>query len=215
MHGDWVTAIAAIVGAVIGVLGALLIEYFRAERKAVRFVIDAPEDLAAALRSRGNSFELKVNGVVTQTLIAAGVTVQNTGNAVITDLTFDVGVPGVRILAQAQQVTDNLKLASAIRIDEAISPVSGWEKQPLFKISLAYFNPGETFKVTTFFDGEPTRCTVNCRLPDVKIKITTEEDVRRRTAAREELGLLVGKLTGLGSFVAIAAAAAAALLAAH
>jgi len=212
MHGDWVTAIAAIIGAIIGVAGTLIIEYFRTERKAVRFIIDTPEDLAAALRSHGSSFELKVNNVATQTLVAAGITVQNTGNVIITDFTFDVGIPGGHALAQAQPVSENMKLAGAIRIDQGVNPVRGLEHQPLFAVSLAYFNPGETFKVATFYDGDMTRCTVDCRLPGVKIKMTTQEDADRRTAAVDEATRFLAKV-GVPSGVAGLAALVTALIA--
>jgi hypothetical protein len=212
-HGDLLVAICTIAGAVIGVVGTLLVEYFRRERKAVRFVLQAPEDLAAALRSHGNSFELKVNDVATQTLIAAGVTVQNTGNVIITDLMFDVGIPGKHILAQAQAVSENKKLVAAVQIDEAVNPVLGLEEQPFFKISLPFFNPGETFKIATFYDGEITPCTIDCRLPGVKIKTATEEDVRRRIAAIEELGSFVSKTTGAGFAAGVGAGLLGALAA--
>lgn len=212
-HGDLLVAICTIAGAFIGVLGTLLVEYFRSERKALRFVVEAPEDLAAALRSHGNSFELKVNDVATQTLIAAGVTVQNTGNVIITDLAFDVGIPGKHILVQAQPVSENKKLAGAIQIDPAINPVRGLEEQPFFKIALPFFNPGEAFKIATFYDGEMTRCTVDCRLPGVRIKTTTEEDVARRANAAEELGAALGKVAGAGTVAALIGALLSAVVA--
>jgi hypothetical protein len=211
-HGDLLVAICTIAGAFIGVVGTLIIEYFRKERKSVRFAIDAPEDLAAALRSHGSSFELKVNGVSTQTLNASGVTVQNTGNVIISDLSFDVLIPGEHEIASAHASSENPKLVSAIKIDQGANVVMGHQHEPLFVATLAYFNPGETFKIMTFYDGPLTRCDVNCRLPGVKIKLSTEEDLQRRNAAIEDAGALLGKLAGAGS-VATAAAAISALIA--
>lgn len=115
-HTDWGTAIATIVGAIIGVLGTLFVEYFRAERRRIRFIVLQPEDLAKALRSHGSSFEVKINNVSTQTLIAAGIAVQNFGNVIINDLKFDIIIPGLQNIMQVQAISDNPKLASAVGI---------------------------------------------------------------------------------------------------
>jgi hypothetical protein len=207
-HGDLLVAAATILGAILGVAGAYLVEYFRKERRAVRFTLNSPEDLARALRERGNSFEVKVNDFSTQELIAAGVTVKNTGNTIVNNLAFDLVVPGPHRLALAEITTDNVKLKSAISIDfDNILP----PQDPLFKISAAFFNPGETFKITTFSDGPENRCTVACRLPEVKIKTITEEDVKRKMATFEEAATTLGKVAGLGTAATIAAAATALL----
>jgi hypothetical protein len=211
MQGDWITAVATVIGAVIGIIGTLLVEYFRKERKSILFVIDAPEDLAEALRSHGSTFELKVNNVATQTLNAAGITVQNVGNIIIRDLTFDVTIPGEHLVAQAQAVGENPKLVSAVKILQSANPIIGQGNVPYFTISLPYLNPGETFKVTTFYDGSPIRCTVDCRLPGVRIKTVSQEDLQRSTTGIEEAGKLVAKVSGVGAAGAIAAATAAAL----
>jgi hypothetical protein len=202
-HGDLLVAICTIAGAFIGVIGTLIIEFFRKERRIVRFTVGAPEDLAAALRSSGSSFELKVNEIPTQTLNASGVTVQNTGNVVINDLIFDVHIPGKHAVASALASSENPKLVSDVKIDTSRYTVEGQQDEPLFVIKLIYFNPGETFKITAFYDGALTRCDVNSRLPGVKVKIVTEEDVQRRSAAIEEAGILLSKITGVGSIGAV------------
>ncbi|MEA2829796.1 MAG: hypothetical protein QOF22_544, partial [Bradyrhizobium sp.] len=96
-------------------------------------------------------------------------------------------------------------------INQGVNSIVGREHEPMFVVNLAYFNPGEAFKITIFYDGPLTRCTVNSRLPGVKIKITTEEDAQRRTAAIEELGSMAAKLTGAGTIAAFAAALSAAI----
>jgi hypothetical protein len=207
-HGDMLVAAATILGAILGVAGAYLVEYFRKERRAVRFTLNSPEDLARALRERGNSFEVKVNDFSTHELIAAGVTVKNTGNTTINDLTFDLVVPGPHQLALAEIITDNVKLKSAISInfDSVLPP-----KDPLFRIAVPFFNPGETFKITTFSDGPENRCTVACRLPGVRIKTVTEEDVQRKMVALDDVAATLGKVAGLGTAATIAAVATALL----
>ena len=147
----------------------------------------------------------RCNCYVFERSVAAGITVQNIGNAVITDLTFDVGIPGEHALAQAQPVSENMKLAGAVRIDQSVNPVHGLENQPCFTVSLPYFNPGETFKVATFYDGDMTRCTLDCRLPGVKIKTTTQEDADRRTAAVDEGARFLLKVGVPGGAAGIAA----------
>jgi hypothetical protein len=217
MQGDWVTATATIIGAIIGIVGTLITEHFRRERKSARFVIEAPEDLAAGLRSRGSSFELRVNQVSTQTLNAASVTVQNTGNVIINDFAFDVSVSGNHQLAQAQPSSENPKLASEIQIAQAVNPIVDRQHEPFFVVTLPYFNPGEIFKVTMFYDGDLTRCTINCRLPGLNTKVTSAEDVQRITASADEATKLVLKVgvTGIAGLLTALAAAIAAMLAGH
>jgi hypothetical protein len=205
-HGDVLVAIATIVGALLGVTGTYLVEYYRRERRAIVFKLAPPEDLARALRERGNSFEVKVNDFSTQVLIAAGVTVKNAGNTTITGLAFDLVIPGEHKLALAEIVAENPKLKSAVKID--FDPVLP-PKDPTFNISVPFFNPGETFKIATFSDGPEYRCDVACRLPDVKIKTVTEEDVARRAAVIEEMATAFGKAAGVGSFAVGAAILAA------
>jgi hypothetical protein len=88
-------------------------------------------------------------------------------------------IPGKHALALADIITDNSKLKSAIKIDfDPILP----PQDPVFRIYVAFFNPGENFKITTFSDGQENRCIVACRLPEVRIKIVTEEEyVARQT----------------------------------
>lgn len=216
-HGDLVVAIATIVGAFIGVAGTLIVDYLRKERKTLRFVIDSPEDLAAALRNRGGTFDLKINDIVTQTLVASGITVQNIGNVIISDLAFDISVPGHHSFAQAQASSQNAKLVPAISISQTNNPIKGLEHEPYFAVSMPYLNPGETFKITAFSDGDAAPANVSCRLPGVTVRIAKEEDVQRRGAAVEEVTKLVAKLgaAGTAGLVASAIAALIATLSGH
>lgn len=196
-HGDVLVAIATIIGALVGVLGTYLVEHFRKTRRSILFNLAAPEDLASALRERGNSFEVKVNEVTTQSLVAAGVTVKNTGNTTISDISFDLVIPGRHTLALVDIISDNAKLKSAIKIDfgPELPP-----RDPSFRVSVAFFNPGEAFKLATFSDGAETRCEIACRLPEVKTKTVTEEDVARKMASIDVWAAILSKsATGIGA----------------
>jgi hypothetical protein len=177
MTGDWVTATATIMAAIIGIVGGIFIGRIGRERRTIRFVLATPEDLAQGLRAQGSSFEVKLNNTTTQELIVAGVTVENIGNVVINDLAFDLVIPGKHSLAQAQANGDNKKLVSDVNINFKQGLP---QTDPPFVVSVPYINPGESFKISAYFDGPPQRCTVACRLPGVKIMTETEEAIERK-----------------------------------
>src|ERR1017187_4682034 len=87
MHGDWVTAIATVLAAIIGVFGGYLLARYQREKRILRFTIMYTEDLAAALRVHGN-FEIKFADFSTTELILSAITVRNLGNSSIKDIEF-------------------------------------------------------------------------------------------------------------------------------
>jgi hypothetical protein len=58
MHGDWVTATATVLAAVIGIFGGYLLAKYQREKRRLRFVVLAAQDLASSLRAHGD-FEIK------------------------------------------------------------------------------------------------------------------------------------------------------------
>jgi hypothetical protein len=87
--------------------------------------------VVVSLRSSGSSFELTVNGVPTQNLNASAVIVQNTGNVIVSDLAFDVHIPGVHTVATAHASSENPKLVSDVKIENGQYLVEGHQDEPL------------------------------------------------------------------------------------
>src|SRR6202795_1259511 len=92
-HGDWVVAIASVVAAIVGGVVIFLFDRHRATRRSLRFVVRPPQALSEGLRAHG-AFEIKVGEYVLQDLNVASVSVKNSGNVQLNDVSFDVIVPG-------------------------------------------------------------------------------------------------------------------------
>jgi hypothetical protein len=41
----------------------------------------------------------------------------------------------------------------------------------VFNVSISYFNPSESFRIGTFFNGPPSKCEVVCRHPGLTVEI--------------------------------------------
>jgi hypothetical protein len=161
MHGDWVTAIATVLAAIIGVLGGYLLARYQREKRAVSFLVTDTEDLAAALREHGN-FEIKFAHFSTTELILSTITVRNTGNASIKDFQFSVKIPGEHHFAQVNCASDTPALALQVKV---LPPVPGGI-DPIFPVSLPFFNANESFRINVLYSGKPSQCGVTCRLPE-------------------------------------------------
>jgi hypothetical protein len=170
-HTDWGVVIATLAGALIGAAALWIVEYLRSERRAIRFIINASEDLARALRPYG-SLQVKIGDNVTQELTAASVTIKNVGNMTVAPFNFSLTIPGSRQLAFVRPTTDNEVLRSAIEGSCGDKPL---KNDPTFNIKVPYVNRRESFKVATLFDGQPQRLTVACRLPNVVTQTSLEE----------------------------------------
>jgi hypothetical protein len=198
MEGDWVVAaasiIAAIVGAIIGAFGLWFVENRRRNRSLVRFVTSTPEDLGVPLRSLGH-FQITFSGITAKELITAGVTVENTGNVVLRDLSFDIRFPQVRSYAFAKTIAEDEKLQKAV-VGQFDS-----DGNKSITISLPFLNPKERFRVITFFDGPPVPCIISCRMEGVTPQTVSTEELFLRSQRRQRitaicgLGLMVVTLT--------------------
>lgn len=214
MQGDWVVAIATVLGALIGALITTVIWFLNKERSLVRFILNEPQDLAAPLRAQGN-FEIKFGDRTTRQLVSAGATVENIGNTVIKDFEYEIVISGIHNLCLAEVVTSDDKLRSAVTISFA----QGLPQQdPCFKITTAYFNPGESFQIRTLADGVAQLSKVTCRLPGLRIKFANETDVLRSKQIVDSLVETVGKGAGIsigGALLAAIGAAASLFFASH
>jgi hypothetical protein len=210
MHGDWVVAIATVIGAVIGALIAVVVWYLSKDRRRVRFVLNEPQDLAAPLRAKGN-FEIKFGDRTTRELVSAGTMIENMGNTVIKDFECEIVIPGTHNLCLAEVLTSDDKLRSAVNITFA----EGLPQQdPWFKIKMAFFNPGESFHVRTLADGVMQPSNITCRLPGLRTKIVNEGDVLRQKKLAESVAGNVAAGVGAAVGLSVAGGAVAGLSAA-
>lgn len=177
MHGDWLVAIATIAAAVLGIVGGLLLSRYQGERRRVRFIATAPEDLSAALRQH-KGFQIRFGSYTVEQLNLASIIVRNTGNMTIDNFQFSLIIPGQHVLAIAQATSANDKLSKSITFDY---PSIKESTDPQFEVSVPFFNPGEEFRIRTFADAAPARCNVSCRIRDVSVQVTDEDDFTTQT----------------------------------
>jgi hypothetical protein len=201
MTGDWITATATIIAAIIGVVGGVFIGRYGKEKRTARFILIPPNDLTRALRSLGD-FEVRFGDFSTHELIAGGVRVENTGNVVLDEFRFKLTVPGTHTLALAQPVSRDASLTSGINVS-SIDQFPATD--PAFDIAIPFFNPGEVFIINALSDGPATACTVSCRLPAVTIEVVTREEILTRISRRAFIkGVLYSVLTtGLAVLIPI------------
>jgi hypothetical protein len=111
MHGDWITATATVLAAIIGILGGYVLARYQREKRAIRFAVLDTEDLAIGLRAHGN-FEIKFAHFSTTELILSTIVVSNVGNATIKDVEFSLKIPGDHPFARVTCASDNIALAN-------------------------------------------------------------------------------------------------------
>jgi hypothetical protein len=171
MNYDWGVVVAPIIAALISLAGVYLVK----PRRRIRFIILKPWDLAKPLRDRGG-FEISIEGgkIHTQELITAGVVVQNVGNRMVENVEFDITFPGDPTYKIVQVAAENRKLRSEIKM-----PVDE-DKPTRNTIFVPYMNPGDWFRVGTYFDGPLNKCWVDFHHPNTKPKYVNEEDMTRR-----------------------------------
>jgi hypothetical protein len=198
MHGDWVTATATILAAIIGILGGYLLARYQREKRTVRFLVTDTEDLAATLREHGN-FEIKFAHFSTTELILSTIVVRNIGNASINDLQFTVRIPGEHPFAQVNCSSDTPGLALHVSV---LPPAPGGS-DPFFPVSLPFFNANESFRINILYSGKPSQCEVTCRLPETTVQIITLADLGRAYDSRNRWKTYLTVAAAiLGAFIA-------------
>jgi hypothetical protein len=196
-HGDWVVAIASVVAAGVGGVVIFLFDRCRATRRSLLFVVQAPQAVAQGLRAHGTFLEIKVGDRVLQELNVASVSIKNSGNVQLNDISFDVIVPGSHSFVFSDCLSFQRKLKNSVTIntDERI------HANQRFTIAVPFLNPSETFEIKTFSDNLPVSCRVECRLAGVTTQIDTPESIAARYRRRQNV------LNPLMMFIAVALAA--------
>ncbi len=199
MHGDWVTAIASIIAAVLGCFITYVFDRYRATKKSLRFIVRPPERISQELKRHGTFIEVKIGDAILKNLNVATVTVRNASNVPLENISFDLVFPGDHPVALADRVTSDDKLREAIKIDfdPQASPTN-----KRFTISLPFFNKGETFDLKTFYDDPPDAPRIECRLADIETRIETAEEFRAKEARGRRTAMIAASaLTLLSAIV--------------
>ena len=145
------------------------------KRKAIKFWISKSEDITAPLKIAHQAIVFKIGDRELPNLNRAIIAVKNRGNMTIKDLHFEIKIEGNH-QGFAETVTENRKLKEAVK---------GTSVSGAFHIDAPYFNPKEMFKVVVFFDGAVSKCTVECRMADVRVKIAHGEYASLKDTVRE------------------------------
>jgi hypothetical protein len=153
---------AAIIGVVAG--------RYSQTRKRVTFIIGNSEDLTLPLRQQAHDVvTFKFAGEDWLNLNRASIIVNNTGNRSISDLRFDIVMPGQHNHYQAAVGQTSPEILQSVQIDWPRQPVNYCN--PIFNISLPFFNRKESFTVYIYFEGTLDKCEVRCRMEGVDVQI--------------------------------------------
>ncbi len=181
MHGDWVVAIASIVAAIVGGAAIFFFERLRATKRRVQFVVSEPQTITGALQGHGREFKVTLGDQSASELNVSSVSVTNTGNTQIENLTFEITIPGERriMLAECMTANDTLQKSVQITFSNAIP-----QTNPIFSVALGFFNPKESFVLKTLVDGAAAACKVSCRLPGTMVTVANQEELLARRMRR-------------------------------
>jgi hypothetical protein len=174
MHGDWITATATVLAAVIGIVGGYILAKYQREKRILRFVVMKPQDLAASLRAHGD-FVIKFAEFSTRQLVLATVSVRNTGNCSIKDLVFNLKIPGDVPFSHITCSSDNMTIAEQVTVGSE----GRTGNNPAFAVSLPFFNANESFLLNVLYSGKSSECEIACRLPDTTVEVLTVHELYR------------------------------------
>jgi hypothetical protein len=200
MHGDWITATATVLAAIIGILGGYLLAKYQREKRTLRFIVMKSQDLASSLRAHGD-FEIKFAHFSTKELILSTISVRNSGNCSIRDLAFSLKIPGDHPFSQITCASDNLAIAEQVTVD---APTNRGGTDPTFAVSLPFFNANESFSLNALYSGTRSNCEITCRLPDTTVEIFSVYELYRANNRRNLWKTFF--TVALGAFAALAAA---------
>jgi hypothetical protein len=200
MHGDWVTATATVLAAVIGISGGYLLAKYQREKQKMRFVVMKPQDLASSLRAHGD-FEIKFADFSTRELVLSTVLVRNNGNCSIKDLVFNLKISGDLPFSHITCSSDNMTIAEQVTVN---APAGRTGSNPVFVVSLPFFNANESFHLNVLYSGKSSECEIACRLPDTTVEVLTVHELYRANNRRNIWKTVF--TVALGALAALAAA---------
>jgi hypothetical protein len=134
------------------------------KRKRLTFYIAPSEDLTALLRVHAGAISIKMLDKEVRQLNRAQIVIKNTGNATITGLEFSIVIDGEHGFVTADARGDSVKLSNSVKME--------WQEglDPIGEVSIPFLNAKEAFEIQMFFDGQPGRCMVHCRMEDVSVR---------------------------------------------
>jgi len=165
MSFSWVSWIVGppIFAAIIGIVAG---RFYR-ERRQVTFLLSDTDDLTLPLRQQSHGvITFKMAGEDWINLNRASVTVNNTGNTSISNIRFDIVMPGQHNHCRAAIGQTSPEMLHTIQID--------WPKPPSYRdpiLCFAFFNRKEAFTLFIYFEGTPDKCEVRCRMEGVDVQI--------------------------------------------
>src|SRR5690242_9084090 len=107
--------IAAIIGALISAgIGGLITYFVVVARKSVTFWIANSEDLTAPLQSAHPVISFKMGDLELKNLNRGSVLIKNTGNRAVTNVQFEIDIPGSHEHYITEPVSDDQKLRESV-----------------------------------------------------------------------------------------------------
>jgi hypothetical protein len=198
---DWpsIGLVVPIVAAVVASAITAAVTFALQKRRRLGFLLGGTKDLTAELSRHLVPVIVRVGPAEISQLNRATVGVKNIGNVAIADVTFDIMINGPHNFHLADVQAKETSLRQEVRVAE-------WPDKrnfnPIYRISVSFLNPGESFSIVLLFDGDAVECGVSCRMPDVTVRMGHAGYGREAAlSVGEGLGLLVMRLFGLDKSV--------------
>jgi hypothetical protein len=75
---------------------------------------------------------------------------------------------------------------------------------PVFAVSLPFFNANETFNLNILYSGKSSECQIACRLPDTTVEVLTVHELHRVNSRRDFWKTIITVAVAIGTAVAAA-----------
>lgn len=164
---DFLPAIA-IFGPIIAAVITLLVTRRWQKSKQITFRIGQSEDLTLPLKQSQQGVIVEIGHYRGFDLNRGVLGVKNSGHATVKNFRFQVTIPGEHDLSLAEVRAANHKLREAIQISRESGRAVTYN--PVFNVTVPFFNPGEVFELLLFFDKMTVGVDVSCRMEEVNVK---------------------------------------------